>query len=57
MTKVTSTRESMKDGILYQTKLSWQAQRLLTMQNWVQRSAWRRAILWSGALRRTIYFG
>ena len=57
MMKVTFTRESMKDGILYQTKLSWQAQRLLTMQNWVQRSAWRRAILWSGALRRTIYFG
>ena len=55
--KATSTRGSMKDGILYQTRLSWQTQRLLTMQNWVQRSAWKPATRWNGALRRTICFG
>ena len=57
MMKAISTRESMKDGILYLTKLSWQAQRLLMMQNWVQRSALKLAIQWNGALRRTISFG
>lgn len=54
MTKVTFTRESTKAGTRCKMKPSWLARRLLTVQNWVQRSARRVVSRWSGAQKRTI---